>query len=159
LIQGQQNLFGLKTQLQFGKFWLTAVASQSRSERESITLENGKLIQEFEVYPDQYDENRHFFIAHYFRDNFENALSNIPQVRSLARITNIEVWVTNNQNNDLTNSTMVAAIDFLGESELRNFSDPDTRFQPREPANHKDIDGNNLPSNLNSTLFEELIND
>ena len=51
LIQGQQNLFGLKTELQFGKFWLTAVASQSRSEKESITLKNGKLIQEFRIAP------------------------------------------------------------------------------------------------------------
>ena len=78
LIQGQQNLFGLKTQLQFGKFWLTAVASQSRSEKESISLENGKLIQEFELRPDDYDENRHFFISHYNREIFEGALQNIP---------------------------------------------------------------------------------
>ncbi len=160
LIQGQQNLFGLKTELQFGKFWLTAVASQSRSEKESISLENGKLIQEFELRPDDYDENRHFFISHYNRDIFESALQNIPQVRSLMRITNIEVWVTNDQNNDLTNATMVAAIDFLGESDITRFSDPDTRWQPKIMVpDHGDIDGRRLPSNQNSDLFRELVND
>ena len=160
LIQGQQNLFGLKTELQFGKFFLTAVASQSRSERESITLENGKLIQDFELLPDQYDENRHFFIAHYFRENFENALRNIPQVRSLVRISDIEVWVTNDQRNDLTNATSVTAIEYLGESNLNNFSDPDTRWVPTFTAtNHEDVDGQRLPSNLNSDLFNALVND
>ena len=34
LIQGSQSLFGLKTELQFGRLWLTAVASQQKSERE-----------------------------------------------------------------------------------------------------------------------------
>jgi len=160
LIQGQQNLFGLKTELQFGKFFLTAVASQSRSERENITLENGKLIQDFELLPDEYDENRHFFLSHYFRENFENALQNIPQVRSLARITDIEVWVTNDQRNDLTNATMVTSIEFLGEPNTANFSDPDTRWQPVTPGpNDRDVDDNTLPSNEVSPLFRTLIND
>ncbi len=159
LIQGQQNLFGLKTELQFGKFWLTAVASQSRSEKESITLENGKLIQDFEIYPDQYDENRHFFISHYFRQNFERALSQIPQVRSLVNITDIEVWVTNDQRNDLTNATSVAALEYLGESDLTVFADPQTRWTPNPPTNGRDVYGQTLPSNRNSDLFRELVND
>ena len=160
LIQGQQNLFGLKTELQFGKFWLTAVASQSRSEKESISLKNGKLIQEFELRPDDYDENRHFFISHYSRDNYEDALENIPQVKSLMRITNIEVWVTNDQSNDLTNATMVAAIDYLGEADINRFSDPRTRWQPNTfVPNHVDLNNQRLPSNLNSDLFRQLVND
>ncbi len=160
LIQGQQNLFGLKTQLQFGKFWLTAVASQSRSEKESITLENGKLIQDFEIFPDQYDENRHFFIAHYFRENYERALQNIPQVRSLVKITDIEVWVTNDQRNDDTNATKVTALEYLGESNTANFSDPETRWQPTlVRSQNADIDGNILPDNRNSELFGALVND
>ena len=160
LIQGQQNLFGLKTELQFGKFFLTAVASQSRSERESITLENGKLIQEFEILPDQYDENRHFFLSHYFRDNFETALENIPQVKSLVRITDIEVWVTNDQSNDLTNATMVTALEYLGETNLSRFSDSLTMWRPDNfNTNALDIDGNRLPSNDVSDLYVTLVND
>lgn len=160
LIQGVQNLFGLKTELQFGKFWLTAIASQQRSEREQLTLQNGKLINDFELSPDDYDENRHFFLSHYNRDIFEGALSNIPQVRSLMNVNNIEVWVTIEQNNSLRNATTVAALDYLGESDLENFSDPNTRFPPRQAmSNLQDIDQRRLPDNRNSDLFGELIRD
>ncbi len=161
LINGSQDLFGLKTELQFGHFRLTGVASQSRSEAESISLENGKLIQEFEIRPDEYDENRHFLISHYNRDNFESALSTIPQVRSLMRITNIEVWVTSEPNDDLQNATTVAAISYLGESDTENFSDPNTMWQPQNTGNplFLDVDGKQLPDNDNSDLFRRLVND
>ena len=160
LIKGVQNLFGLKTELQFGKFWLTAIAATQRSEQEEISLQNGKLINEFELRPDDYDENRHFFLSHYSRGNFETALTNIPQVRSLMRINNIEVWITIEQNNDLRNATTVAAIDFLGESDISKFSDPSTRWQPRAVVtNLLDIDQNRLPDNRNSDLFRELVRD
>jgi len=78
LIKGNQSLFGLKTELQFGHLRLTAIASQQRSQQESQTIQNGATVQEFELTPDEYDENRHFFISHYHRDIFEDALSNLP---------------------------------------------------------------------------------
>ncbi len=160
LIQGPRNLFGLKTELQFGKFFLTALAAQNRSESKGITLENGKLIQDFNLRPDDYDENRHFFLSHYDRDLYESALQNIPQIRSLKRITNIEVWVTIDQNADLRNATTVAAIADLGESDLRRFNDPNTRWQPTPtPTNLMDVDGRTLPENKNSDLFRSLISD
>jgi len=161
LINGSQDLFGLKTELQFGKFRLTAVASQSRSEAETISLENGNLIQEFELRPDDYDENRHYLISHYNREIFEDALSTIPQVRSLMRITNLEVWVTVQPNDDLQGTRPVAAISFLGESNTDNFSDPMTMWQPINTGNPTflDVDGNQLPDNDNSELFSRLVND
>ncbi len=161
LINGSQDLFGLKTELQFGKFRLTAVASQSRSEAETLSLENGNLIQEFELRPDDYDENRHYLISHYNREIFEDALSTIPQVRSLMRITNLEVWVTVQPNDDLQGTRPVAAISFLGESNTDNFSSPNTIWQPTNTGNpvFLDVDGNQLPDNDNSELFRRLVND
>ncbi len=160
LIQGPRNLFGLKTELQFGKFFLTAIASQNRSEAKQIKLENGKQIQEFNLRPDDYDENRHFFLSHYDRDNYEEALLNAPQIRSLKRITNLEVWVTIDQNADLRNAATVAAIADLGESNTARFNNPATRWQPVSPGtNLMDIDGRTLPENDNSDLFRALIND
>ncbi len=161
LINGSQDLFGLKTELQFGHFRLTGVASQSRSEAETISLENGKLIQEFEIRPDEYDENRHFLLSHYNKEIFESALSTIPQVRSLMRITNIEVWVTSEPNDDLQNATTVAAISYLGESDTDNFSDPNTMWQPQTTGDplYLDVDGKQLPDNDNSGLFRQLVND
>ncbi|MFT4565278.1 MAG: cell surface protein SprA [Saprospiraceae bacterium] len=160
LIQGSQDLFGLKTELQFGKFWLTALASQSRTERDEITIENGKLIQEFEIRPDEYDENRHFFVSQYNREIYESALQNIPQVRSLMNINNIEVWVTVKPNETLNNAAPVALIDFLGEPELNNFSDPNTQWVPQPVATDAmDLDGKRLPTNNVSELFNRLVND
>jgi len=162
LIQGPQSLFGVKTVTQFGRLTLTGVASQQRSEQKEIQIENGALVREFEIRPDEYDENRHFFVSHYHRDIYENALANMPQVRSLMRITNIEVWVTNSQNTNLQSSTTVAAIDMFGEADPANFANPNppAMFTPGVPmADLLDVDGLALPENDVSTLFESLVTD
>ena len=160
LITGSQDLFGLLTELQFGPFRITGVAAQSRSQQKSIKIENGNLIQEFEIRPDEYDENRHFFISHYNRDQYEKALKKIPQIQSQFRITNIEVWVTNDQNSDLRNATTVAAIGDLGESKEEKFTNLNTSFPPFTPTtNLMDREGNALPDNRNSDLFRRLVND
>jgi len=95
LIKGAQSLFGIKTQLQFGRLRITSVFSQQRSKTESIQIQNGTQIQKFEIFADQYDENRHFFLSHFFRDQYNQALSTMPNITSLSNITRIEVWVTN----------------------------------------------------------------
>jgi len=163
LIQGPQSLFGVKTVTQFGRLTLTGVASQQRSEQKDIQIENGALVREFEIRPDDYDENRHFFISHYHRDLYEGALANMPQIRSLMRITNIEVWVTNEQNSNLRSSTTVTALDMLGESDASKFANqsPDMRWLPNQnpPPNLRDVDGKILPNNANSDLFAELVRD
>ena len=160
LIQGPQSLFGVKTVTQFGRLTLTGVASQQRSEQKEIQIENGALVRDFEIRPDEYDENRHFFIAHYFRDIYESALANMPQIRSLVQITNIEVWVTNDQNSNLQSSTTVAAIDMFGESDPAVFANPDPNplWIPGMPTpDLLDIDQLPLPDNSVSTLFENLV--
>ena len=161
LIQGNESLFGIKAALQFGNLRVTGIASQQRSEQKDLVIENGALIQEFEIRPDEYDENRHFFLSHYARDNYEGALTNMPQIKSLYRITNLEVWVTNDQNSDLRNSATVAALSDLGESDLNRFGDPMSLFPPKSPlpADLVDINGNPLPDNTTSDLFVELVND
>ncbi|MGB1217558.1 MAG: cell surface protein SprA, partial [Saprospiraceae bacterium] len=45
LIQGSQSLFGVKTQLQFGRMTLTGVASQQRGKRNSLQIQGGSQIQ------------------------------------------------------------------------------------------------------------------
>ena len=81
LIQGSQNLFGLRTDLQFGYLRLSLLAAQQKSKRENIQLEGGAQVQEFEVFADEYDENRHFFLSHYNQQTFEGALRNLPQIK------------------------------------------------------------------------------
>jgi cell surface protein SprA len=95
LISGVQSLFGLKTQLQFGKLWVTAALSQQKSKRQSLSLQGGSQTQQFAIKADEYEENRHFLIAHYFRNNYNKTLSNFPVMNSLVNISKIEVWITN----------------------------------------------------------------
>ncbi|MEM6964418.1 MAG: cell surface protein SprA [Bacteroidota bacterium] len=155
LIQGAQSLFGLKTELQFGHLRLTAVASQQKSQRQEIEIQGGSQVQEFEVTAEEYDENRHFFLSHYNRDQFETALKNLPQINSLMRITNIEVWVTNDRNETEGIREVVALAD-LGEYE--KITNENMIFQsPNTPRNLDVFKTNELPENSSNDLYEALV--
>ena len=116
LIQGSQSLFGAKTKLKFGNLTLDAVFSQQKSESSSITMQGGAQIQEFNFRADNYDDNRHFFLAQYFYDNYNNAMSTLPIINSNIVITKIEVWKTNIGAAVTNNRNLVAFAD-LGEAE------------------------------------------
>ena len=95
LITGSQSLFGLKTQLQFGRATVTGVFSQQKSETSTITVQGGAQTSKFSVKALDYEDNKHYFLAQYFADNYDNALSKLPIVNSNVNITKIEVWITN----------------------------------------------------------------
>ncbi len=95
LITGSQSLFGIKTQLQFGRLTVTSVISEQRSQSQNITIQGGQQSQSFKVYADQYDENRNFFLSQFFLDQYNKAMSTIPVITSPVQITKLEVWVTN----------------------------------------------------------------
>lgn len=95
LITGTQSLFGIKTRLQFGRTSVTGVFSQQESEKQTITVEGGAQTNEFYLTALDYEENRHFFVSQYFRDHYEQSMSELPIVASDINITKIEVWVTN----------------------------------------------------------------
>lgn len=124
LIEGSQNLFGIKTDLQFGHLRLTAIASQQRSEQNDLVIQGGSVLQEFEVPIDQYDENRHFFLSQFNRETFEIGLSNIPQIISLFNVTRLEVWVTNTKT-QTTNVRDILAIADLGEYDNMTIDNPE----------------------------------
>ena len=63
LIPGAQQLFGIKTQMQFGKLWLTTVFASQRSQRQSTAFKGGSSPMPFEIKADEYEENRHFLLA------------------------------------------------------------------------------------------------
>ncbi len=119
LITGSQSLFGLKTQLQFGRLFVTSVVSVQRGSSDAITIESGSQSREFEVRASEYDENRHFFLGHFFRDNYERWLAALPQVFSQLNVTRVEVYVINRTGNTETLRTVGAFMD-LGEGLTRN---------------------------------------
>ncbi|RAI98436.1 cell surface protein SprA [Chitinophaga skermanii] len=95
LISGVQSLFGVKTQLQFGRLTVTSVLSNQKSQKQNLQLRGGAQTSDFAITADQYEDNRHFLLAQFFRDTFNYSMSNLPVIRSLANVTRIEVWVTN----------------------------------------------------------------
>ena len=95
LIRGGTSLFGMKAKLQFGKLTLTGLVSQQNSESKTVNTSGGVQTTPFSMKVDDYDENRHFFLAQYFYDNYDEFASKLPHVSSGINITRIEVWVTN----------------------------------------------------------------
>ena len=114
LITGTQRLFGLKSKLKFGKTTVTSVVSYQESESRNIAVQGGAQTSEFNISCLDYEENRHFFLSQYFRDQYEAALATLPTVTSSINITRIEVWVTNT--NSATQDTRnILALTDLGE--------------------------------------------
>ena len=115
LISGAQSLFGVKTELKFGKTRIKAIFSEQKSESRSVVSEGGGTVQEFEFRALDYDENRHFFLSHYFRNKYDESLANYPYINSNVQITRVEVWVTN-RNNQLEDVRNILAFQDLGET-------------------------------------------
>ena len=117
LIQGAQNLFGVKAKLQFGKLDVTAIATTQRGKTASINLggqNNGGQGRPFEIIASNYDENRHFFLGHFFRDHYRQWIINPPQIISGINITRVEVYILNRNNDTQTLRNVVGLMD-LGE--------------------------------------------
>lgn len=148
LIQGAQNLFGLKTQMKFGKLNVTAVASTQRGRRDNLVIDANGQGRTFEIQGSKYDENRHFFLGHFFRDNYERWLRGLPQVLSGVNVTRIEVYIMNRATNTQTLRNFAAFMD-LGEGRvLLNSSNPAIGTpNPNSPATNE---ANALYSNISS---------
>ncbi|MCW0482681.1 cell surface protein SprA [Gaoshiqia sediminis] len=151
LISGGTNLFGVKTEMQFGKLNLTTIFSQNKGETKVVEMEGGAQKTQFEVKASAYDANRHFFLSQYFRDHYDEALAQLPVIRSSVTINKIEVWVTNKSGNYNEARNILALMD-LGEhaSNLYNsvpgFGDPGGQPYPE----------NVYPFNGANSMYEEL---
>ncbi|TDD78592.1 T9SS outer membrane translocon Sov/SprA [Flavobacterium caseinilyticum] len=126
LIRGTQSLFGVKTQLQFGKTTITGVFSEQKSQTKSLIAEGGGTIEDFELFALDYDSDRHFFLSQYFRNRYDKSLANYPLIDSRVQISRLEIWVTNKQNRVTTtnnNLRNIIALQDLGEGQLTGLAD------------------------------------
>ncbi|HQJ47065.1 MAG TPA: cell surface protein SprA, partial [Ignavibacteriaceae bacterium] len=146
LIPGAQQLFGLKTQLQFGKLYVTAVLANQKSQRQSVNLQGGAAAQPFEIKADEYEENRHFLAAQYFRNNYNTVLKDLPAVRSEVQILRMEVWVTN-RNGTTTETRDVVGLMDLGET-----------HPYLQPPFINVLTSAEIPSNGTNDLYSKVIN-
>ncbi|PLX08098.1 MAG: cell surface protein SprA [Marinilabiliales bacterium] len=145
LITGSQSLFGIKTELQFGKTRVTAVFSQQQSETQNITVQGGAQQNEFQLTALDYEANKHFFLSQAFRDNFEKATSTLPIITSDINITKVEVWVTNIGAATQENRNITAFTD-LGEGNQQKIYNQYINANP----------GGNIPSNRSNDLLARL---
>lgn len=152
LIKGSQKLFGVKVETKWGRLRLTTVASQQQTKQQNLTVKGGGQVQQYVIPVDEYDENRHFFLSHYNRETFERSLKCLPTVQSLFRITKLQVWATNDNNQVTTNRRDVVCLADLGEPApfLTNWNGG---FVP------KDLTGKGLPDNGSNTLYKEVTSD
>ncbi|RYC71924.1 T9SS outer membrane translocon Sov/SprA [Spirosoma sordidisoli] len=155
LIPGVQNLFGIKSQLRFGKLNATVVASQQRSRKSEIVLRGGTSNRPFELRADQYDENRHFFLSQFFRSNYEASLRTLPQVTSGVNVTRVEVYVTNRTNTTETLRNIVGFQD-LGEGNPYSQNNPNLQPFSRNTRTPSDNRANGLFDRLTSNANNRL---
>ncbi|MFZ1789466.1 MAG: cell surface protein SprA [Saprospiraceae bacterium] len=160
LIPGPQSLFGLRTDLQFGKLKVTAIAAQQRSKQNSLQIQGGSSNQEIEIRPDSYDENRHFYISHYNRETYEQTLSNLPQINTSFKLAQIEVWISDDRGDYQQGSSMIAAVADIAEGDPDKLHDqmmpPFPPISPL-PSYLTDLKGNALPDNRANGLFGALV--
>lgn len=151
LISGAQNLFGVKTELQFGKTRITALFSEQRSQTRNILAQGGDALQEFEIFALDYDENRHFFLSQFFRNQYNRALESYPFMRSEIQITRAEVWVTN-RNSRTDNVRNIVAVQDLGEARFINPQGQEVEVigLDNPPANFFNVQPNAPPNNTNN---------
>lgn len=139
LITGSQSLFGIKTELKFGKLTFTGLVSQQKSESKEVLIQGGAQSRTFEMGIDEYDANRHFFLSQVFQSNYDKALAQLPVIRSGINITKIEVWVTNRTNQFQDARSVVA---FMDMAEPFTLYDPS--LQNALPGTYPKDDANKL---------------
>ncbi len=123
LIKGASSLFGVRTDLQFGKLKLQTVLSQKNSTTKSVSSKGGTQTTPFEINVADYEDNRHFFLSHYFRERYDRAMSTLPNLTTGVKITRVEVWVTNKTGTTSNSRNLVAFTD-LGEGKPENLMNP-----------------------------------
>ena len=148
LITGAQSLFGIKMQLQFGKLMVTGVLANQTSQSQSVGTQGGAATMNFQFKADDYDENRNFLLAQYFRNNYKTAMSSLPIVKSQVNILRMEVWVTN-RNGATTQARQIVGLMDLGESSPYNKNFHNTSVTPF-PSNNSNDEYGRIVSNANS---------
>ncbi len=119
LIRGGQSLFGIKSEFKIGGVQVTTVASQQEGLSNNLSLEGGAETTQFNLKPTAYDDRTHFFLAYYFRNRWEAALSQPPNILvdgQFQGLTDIEVWKLQPVSPEEQNVRQVVAVVDLGES-------------------------------------------
>ena len=163
LVKGASSLFGVRTDMQFGRLKLQTVLSQKKSSTKSVQSKGGTQTTAFEMDVADYEENRHFFLSHYFRNRYDQAMSTLPNITTGIEISRVEIWVTN-KTGTTSNTRNIIAVANLGESGQRvpdNNSDGLYNVLTTQYSAARDIDQTNtvlsaIPDFENGRDYEKL---
>ncbi len=144
LVKGASSLFGVRTDMQFGRLKLQTVISQKKSSTKSVSSKGGTQTTAFEMDVADYEENRHFFLAHHFRSRYDQGMSTLPNLTTGIEIKRVEIWVTNKTGNTQNTRNIVALTD-LGENTVVS--------NPRWTTT-----GQSVPGNGANTEYATLVN-
>ena len=120
LIKGASSLFGVRTDMQFGKLKLQMVASQKKSASKSVSSRGGVQLTPFEINVADYEENRHFFLSRYFRNHYDEWMQKLPNLVTGITINRVEIWVTNKSGTTANTRNIVALTDLGETSKISN---------------------------------------
>lgn len=130
--------------MQFGKLKLSTVVAQKKSASSTVSSKGGAQLTTFEFSADAYDENRHFFLSHYFRDHYDENMKQLPNITSGITIKRIEVWVTNKTGATTDTRNIVGFTDLAEHDSISN--------------NAWIAGGDKQPSNNSNSLYNTLNN-
>ena len=143
LVHGATSLFGLRTDWQFGKLKLQTVLSQKKSTSKSVSSKGGTQTTPFEIDVADYEENRHFFLSHYFRQIYDRAMTTLPNLTTGVKINRVEIWVTN-KTGTTSNTRNIVALTDLGENQRLS--------NPRWSTT-----GMQVPANLANDVYSTIV--
>ena len=135
LIKGASSLFGIRTDMQFGKLKLQMVASQKKSASKSVSSRGGVQLTPFEINVADYEENRHFFLSRYFRNHYDEWMQKLPNLVTGITINRVEIWVTNKSGTTANTRNIVALTDLGEASKISNPMWTATGLVPSNRAN------------------------
>ena len=144
LVPGVSSLFGLRTDVQFGKLKIQSVVSQKKSATNSVDSKGGSQTTNFEFSATNYEENRHFFLSHFFRERFDKSMESLPTISSGINIKRVEIWVTNKSGKSENNRNIIALADLGEPTYIYNSMWTGT--------------GTNVPSNRSNSEYDILVN-
>jgi cell surface protein SprA len=136
LIRGGGSLFGIKSKARIGALEVTSVLSQQEGKGQSQTISGGSQTRDLNVAPNNYEDDRHFFLDFYARQEFEDAMADPVVLRRLFNIINIEVYLLNvSSQSEVGQRLGVALLDKgVRTAPDGTFFQPDEDFDPFSEA-------------------------
>jgi cell surface protein SprA len=126
LIRGGGALFGIKSIAELGPLKITSVLSQQEGQGNTQTITGGAEERQIQIRPTDYEDDRHFFLDFFTRQQFETNTSNPQQVGTALELVDINVWMLNESSQNIEGQRSAVALVDLGVRENGgNYLPPD----------------------------------